>query len=199
MELCPSPARATERRSDAHATHMPVPQPSGGVKGGSEHRKDTSSPSPIVRLTYVSYGKTTRGETPSGLPQRPEIRRTEGQQLRTWEHHHPKPDVPAPVVRVVPVAEGTPHEPAVVGDRAAPQHTGLIIRCIQIFALRLLMRIVGYGYSPSRLRVHSQTFPAISRHPCGEAPDRKTPTGVVSSKPNSALLHFSMSKPSPQG
>jgi hypothetical protein len=41
----------------------------------------------------------------------------------TCEHHHPKSDVPVPVVRVVPVAVGTPHVPVVVVERAAPQHT----------------------------------------------------------------------------
>jgi hypothetical protein len=45
----------------------------------------------------------------------------------TCEHHHPKSDVPVRIVRVVPVAIGTPHVPVVVVERAAPQHTEDIV------------------------------------------------------------------------
>jgi hypothetical protein len=41
----------------------------------------------------------------------------------TCAHHHPKSDVVVPVVRVVPVAIGTPHVPVVIVERPAPQHT----------------------------------------------------------------------------
>lgn len=38
-------------------------------------------------------------------------------------HHHTKPDVVVPVVRVVPVAVRTAHVPLIIVERAAAQHT----------------------------------------------------------------------------
>jgi len=44
------------------------------------------------------------------------------QESKVVSHHHPKPAVPVPVVRIVPVAVGAAHVPLIVVERAPTQH-----------------------------------------------------------------------------
>jgi hypothetical protein len=105
------------------------------------YRATQSGPPTDRPRTFPSGAKMTRGENPSGLPQRPEGQSPESS--TAWEQHHPKPDEPVRTERVVPEAKGTPHEPEGAGERAAPQHTGHISPCIQIFSLSLPLLIHG--------------------------------------------------------
>ena len=102
-----------------------------------------------------------------------------------WAHHHPKPEEPAPAVRDVPVAQGTLHEPA-GGEYAAPHHTGDVVRRLQVFAPIIWLigiSVIQFVGASHKLRVHSDTFPAKSRQPDGDAPVGKQPTAFVVKSP----------------
>jgi hypothetical protein len=45
----------------------------------------------------------------------------------SWEQHHPKPDEPVPDERKVPDTVGATHDPVTAPERAATQHTVLIL------------------------------------------------------------------------
>ena len=62
-----------------------------------------------------------------------EFRGPRGQ--RSWGRTHPKPEVDAPAVRVVPEAGGAADEVLIVAERPAAQHTAMRISGFQVFPL----------------------------------------------------------------
>ena len=57
----------------------------------------------------------------------PRFRVTEAREPESWEQHHPKPDVPDPEVQKKTETAGATHVPEIVPERAATQHTALIL------------------------------------------------------------------------
>src|SRR5215217_5662050 len=92
---------------------------------------DTCCPISVAR-------RTTGGENPPGFPQRPEEQRSSS---TAWAHHYPKPDAPETGVRAEPEAIGTPHDPAAIEERAAPQHPACVLACFSV--LTTVVRFIG--------------------------------------------------------
>jgi hypothetical protein len=58
------------------------------------------------------------------LPNRQAIPMT--RKMCARQHDHTETDIPVPVVRIVPVARGTPHVPSIIVERTAAQHPGAL-------------------------------------------------------------------------
>src|ERR1017187_9750268 len=83
-------------------------------------------------------------------------------------------------------------------------HGRTLLRCEEAAKSRVLIqeppRTTRYSsFSDHRLSVHSQTFPAMSKHPYALTPSGYIPTGVVLPGPPSDVLHRAGSNSSPHG
>jgi hypothetical protein len=147
------------------------------IRGPSAYR---SSAAPMIVLTrshvkpVSTARKATRQETPLDSPR---VQRDRGQSSTAWAHHHPKSDAPGRIVRDEPEAIGTPHEPVVVAERPAPQHTGLFASCIHTLSIYPSTLIRGIWVLPPQAsspfrHVATQLMHTIRADPPWKPPNR---------------------------
>jgi hypothetical protein len=114
---------------------------------------------------YPPLDERLEGRTSLDSPQRPEHQR-----LRSWAHHHPKPDAPIRKVVVSPVAIGGPHEPVEVIERPTSPHTRFVSIRLEIFTPRPLSETCWVWIIPPYATCPLPHVPDYVQQPIGTGP-----------------------------